>query len=384
MACRKCKRETPPEALYCPFCGVLLNPKRKSRKRRVRPNGAGTAFQRGKYWYAQVTIGRKPVVTDGRKRMQPIYARKGGFKTKSAALDYCKTLKAEAQNKKIEKPALTVKQVYDLWLPAHEKKVSRSTMNCYKSAWKYFEPIYVIDFADIDLDDLQECVDDCPHGRRTRENMKALAGLLMKYALPRHLTDMNYAEFLDVGDGKKSTRPAFTREHIELIHQQIGKIPHADYVYSLIYTGFRPAEFLALKKTDYTDGVLYGGAKTEAGRDRAVPVSAKIKGIIDERIAAESEYLFPKDDGTRMSTDCFRDIFYQVLADAGIQPLPTQEKPAYYTPYSARHAFANLLKDVSGSDKDKASLIGHEDYRTTKKHYQSAELNNLKSIIEQI
>ena len=50
--------------------------------------------------------------------------------------------------------------------------------------------------AEIDLDDLQECVDDCPCGKRTKENMKAIAGLLMKYAIPRHQTDMNYAEYV--------------------------------------------------------------------------------------------------------------------------------------------------------------------------------------------
>ena len=41
-----------------------------------------------------------------------------------------------------------------------------------------------------------------------------------------------------------------------------------------------------------------------------------------------------------------------------------------------------MLKDVPGSDKDKAGLIGHEDYRTTKKHYQSVELDALKAIVQ--
>lgn len=49
-----------------------------------------------------------------------------------------------------------------------------------------------------------------------------------------------------------------------------------------------------------------------------------------------------------------------------------------------RHAFANLLKNAPGSDKDKAGLIGHTDYRTTKKHYQSAEIEAFKSIINAI
>ena len=40
-----------------------------------------------------------------------------------------------------------------------------------------------------------------------------------------------------------------------------------------------------------------------------------------------------------------------------------------------------MLKNAPGSDKDKAAIIGHEDYRTTKRHYQSAELDAMRNII---
>ena len=343
MLCYKCQREAPEGAVYCPFCGQSLKPKKSTSKPRTRLNGTGTAFKRGKSWYAQVTIGEKPVVRNGKPAFQLIRATKGGFKKKSDALEYCSTLREEAlSNRKQAKGRLSMQQIYDLWLPTHETRVGKATMDCYKAAWKYFKPLHNEPFADIDLDDLQECVDDCERGKRTKENMKALAGLLMKYAIPRHQTDMNYAEYLNTGSDAKGTRPAFTKEQVELIRQQIGKTPHAEDVYCLIYTGFRPTEMFALTKDDYQDG-------------------------------------------TEMSARYFRDTyFYPVLAAAGIQPIPTKTKPAVYVPYSARHTFANLLKDAPGSDKDKAGLIGHEDYKTTKKHYQSAELDALKAIIQSI
>lgn len=383
MLCRKCQREAPSDARFCPWCGLSLEPKPRTAKPRTRPNGTGTAFRRGRSWYAQVSIGEKIIEKDGKLRAQTIRATKGGFKTKREALEYCPKLRELALNKPKEKARQTMQQIYDAWLPTHETKVGKSTMDCYRAAWKYFQPLRDMAFADIDLDDLQECVDDCGRGKRTKENMKALAGLLMKYALPRHQTDMNYAEFLYTGNDAKGTRPPFTRDQVEQIRAQIGLTPHAEDVYCLIYTGFRPAEFLSLRPEDYRDGVLYGGAKTEAGKNRAVPVSPRIEAIIAARAASGQAWLFPKDDGTQMSPNYFRDtFFYAVLAAAGIQPLPTRDAPAHYTPYSCRHTFANLLKDAPGSDKDKAGLIGHEDYRTTKKHYQSAELDALRAIIQ--
>ena len=85
-----------------------------------------------------------------------------------------------------------------------------------------------------------------------------------------------------------------------------------------------------------------------------------------------------------MTVDYFRDnYFYKCLSDLGIQPIPTKEKPAEYVPYSCRHTFSNMLKNAAGADKDKAALIGHEDYTTTKRMYQSAELLNLKRITDQ-
>ena len=342
---------------------------------RTRPNGTGTAYKRGKTWTARVVAGWR-IADDGHS--VPVYRTKGGFKTKRAALAHCpELLKVPKQAKRS-----TMQEIYALWLPSHEGRVGKSTMNCYKAAWKYFAPIHFMPFADIDLDDLQECVNDCPHGKRTKENMKALAGLLMKYAIPRHQTDMNYAEYIHTGNDEKGTHPAFSHDQIALIDEQIGITPHAEDVYCLIYTGFRPAELFSLTKDSYKDGILYGGIKTAAGKNRAVPVHPKIAPIIESKLSQISDFLFPKDDGTQMSPKYFRDnYFYPVLAAAGIQPIPTKENPAHYVPYSCRHTFANLLKDAPGSDKDKAGLMGHEDYKTTQKHYQSAEIEAFKSII---
>ena len=68
--------------------------------------------------------------------------------------------------------------------------------------------------------------------------------------------------------------------------------------------------------------------------------------------------------------------------DIQVFPKPG-EKPAY-VPYSCRHTFSNLLKDVSGSDKDKADLMGHQDYQTTKRMYQSAEILAKKAITDKL
>lgn len=382
MDCRKCSRPLPDGALFCPFCGA-----KQVRERRAhsRGNGMGTVYKRGSTWYAQITVGHKIMERNGELRLQSVRATKGGFPTKRAALEYIPVLREESSTRKPERARMTFAQIYDAWHDQHAQHVGRSTMNCYRAARKFFAPLDGFFFDEIDLDDLQECVDDCPNGRRTKENMKALAGLLCKYALPRHQTDLNYAEFIDLGKADRSTHPAFSREQVDLLRCQLGRVPGAEIVYTLIYTGFRPTELLNLRKGDYRDGVLYGGIKTAAGRDRAVPVSLRLRPILDRQLSLSSDYLFPRPDMTRMTAAWFREnYFYQVLAAAGIQKIPTPDQPAYYVPYSCRHTFSNLIKNAAGSEKDKAGLMGHAEYRTTVRHYQSVEIESLRAIIDQL
>ena len=50
-------------------------------------------------------------------------------------------------------------------------------------------------------------------------------------------------------------------------------------------------------------------------------------------------------------------------------------------PYGARHTYADKLKNASGSDKDKAALIGHSNYLFTQDKYQSTHLKDLYNLV---
>ena len=291
--------------------------------------------------------------------------------------------------RQISKASKTFLDVYKEWEERHKEKVTHSTLNCYRAAKKYFEPLFDMPFERIDLSDLQECVDSCNRGKRTRENMKALGGLLYKYALPRHLSDMNYAMFLETGVNDKKTHPAFNPDQIETIRWSVGQIAYAEEIYVLIYTGFRPAELFGLQKSDYReiDGVacLVGGIKTEAGKNRVVTISPRIRSIIQSRLQGDSPWLFPNQKGGKMNAKVFREkYFYPALEEMGIQDCPAEGVHPRYVPYSCRHTFSNLLKNVSGSDRDKADLMGHRDYMTTKRIYQSAEIQAKKEITDRL
>lgn len=264
MVCKKCGKEMETAWSVCPFCGT--KPVEKKHNARKRPNGTGTAFRRSGGWCAQVTLGMYP---DASGKMRRKYKTKSGFKTKTEALAYCESLR----NGPTKETNETLYNLFQRWQPTHESRVGASTMAGYRAAFQHYAPIHGMSFQLIRPADWQACIDECPRGKRTKEDMRTVAGLLNKFALDQDIISRNYAANLFTGRDRKGTRPAFTWEEVEIIRQAVGSADYADYVYMLIYTGFRPSELFALTKADYNvqDNTLVGGAKTEAGFNRIVP-----------------------------------------------------------------------------------------------------------------
>lgn len=340
-----------------------------SGKTKSRGNGQGTVFKRGATWTACVAV----CAPDRRTKT------KGGFATKRDALAALPDLRKQLIHGGMSPDNSTFAQIYDRWETRHMERVSASTMDCYRAAYKWFAPLHKRIFTTITADDLQACVDACPRGAQTHANMKALATLLYKYAGSIRLVDHNLAQYIYRGGEKAGTHPPFSASEVERISQAAAQgIPYADYVLALIYTGYRPNEFLGLAKSQYDAErkCFIAGFKTEAGRDRIVTISPKIQAIIDKRMRQPNALVFPRlDTMERMTDKWFRDNAFAPL----MKTLAIENK----VPYSCRHTFANLLKNVTGSDTDKAKLMGHADASMTK-YYQSADYDSIRAITDNL
>ena len=375
MKCRKCRAEIPEGSRFCCQCGAN---QQVSHRTKARGNGLGSVYQRSnRTWVAVKTLGYK-MGDDGKKRR--ITRSKSGFKTKREALEYLPLLTGERA-----KPAVTFQKLYGMWLPTHQ--ASKSTLDCYKAAYKYFSAVWYTKLEDISIDDLQECLDDCPKGKRTRQNMKALCGLLYKYAVPRGWADRNLGEYLVIHGESDSHKDALPLEALDQLAAHLESVPGADYVYCQCFLGFRPSELLALDCKDYDrkERAFVGGSKTDAGRDRVVTVSPKIQPIVDRLTSHKiSGPVFCGDHGQRMGIAAYRALFYKVLEACGINN-PIEEKDGVkrrkYTPHSCRHTFATLMKRVAGSDKDKLELMGHTSTEMLR-HYQDVSFDDLRKVTD--
>ncbi len=126
--------------------------------------------------------------------------------------------------------------------------------------------------------------------------------------------------------------------------------------------------------------VITGGIKTDAGKERPVPVHPKIRGYIKYWLGTNGPRLVHR-SGSPISVHYYRaSIFYPLLERLEIERTPERN----LTPHSTRHTFGTLLNRAGARTTAIQNLMGHTDYATTANTYTHPDFVELKEAIEMI
>lgn len=372
MICKKCKEVIPNASIFCLYCGANQSetlPK-KSKKHRGHGQGSVTVNRRcvKSPYYARVSV-------NGRRVSVGYFAT--AKEANQAIAEYLADY-AEETSPRIE---WTLQRFYDTWSERTFPELSKNGANAHKASWKYMEDIAKRKMRELKTADYQSCINRAVSAGKSRavcEKIRNLASLLCQEAMRDDVIDKNYARLLEMPKSDKREKDIFTVDEIELLTSHDDDI-EARIILILIYTGLRIGEFLALRPCDIDTEHwrLVGGSKTEAGRNRTVPILPKIRPYFAQLIAAASA---PDKKLLSVREKYYRDkYFYEYLVKLGILTATEIEvggKPRL-TPHCTRHTFASLARK-SGMDKDILTrIIGHADYSTTDENYVTIDHSTL-------
>ena len=373
MKCIKCNKSIPDGSLFCNFCGKKQVTQKKKKSRSRAGQGSVTFHKGNQKYYARITVNKKKVAL-------------GYFKTEVeawAAID--KALKEDVGSNY----NWTVSDCYDKWSELHYQNLTKSGEQGYKNAWRYFDKIKQMKMRDVKTSHLQCCINKAAseYSRSVCEKVKSLASQLCKFAMKEDLINKNYADFLELPPQEESETTPFTDEEVKVLLKNDSD-DTVKIILILIYTGWRPSELLNLeiKNIDMENGFIRGGSKTEAGKNRIVPISSKIENYVkyfyDKALINNQKYLLVNSVGGKINLSNFRKRqFYKTLLKIGILE---NEDDHHVTPYSTRHTFATMCDRAGIDDNLLIKMIGHTSKKTTNKFYIHKTEKDMKNAIEAI
>lgn len=355
MNCVKCKKAIPEDGIFCPYCGKKQQPEKKKKKKRA--NGSGTVIRkpgnRSKPWEAQ-----KSGIYVG------AYATK--YEAEQALLRLADLPASETLN-------LTFEQVYEKWFPVHSRTLTESGIAGYKFAFSKCEMLHDKVFRRLRTSDFQQVILEAESKGFSKSScgkIMQLLGQLSKWAIQEEICHTNYAQFVVVTAQQKSTKQPFTPEQIEAILKSTE--PAAQIAAILLATGCRPNELFAAATAEAQETYFISGSKTEAGKNRIIPVAAfglsAYQSLHAAAIESGCEKLVEAYSGHKNYRGFYERDWKRLMESLCIENM---------TPYNCRHTFVTLAVQSGVKPEILQKIIGHADYNTTIGVYTHLQLNEI-------
>ena len=356
MQCIKCRAEIPAGGSYCPFCGKKQIPEK--RKALKRTNGMGTVYKlqghRKRPW---VAAKNKVII--------------GYYEKKQEAQEALERL---AGKDLTERYNMTFKEVFEEWKKEHYKEVTASGKSSYDRAYDVFEPLHDRKFRSLKTADFQSVIDQ--HMEKTNSTVskyKQLITQMSTWAIREEIITTNLAKFVKLPEQKKHEKQIFTDEEIKRFVDDGSE--DSMIVLMLIYTGMRIGELFSLPLKDYHKTYVIGGEKTEAGRNRVIPIMPMGRTYFEHFAKkASGEMLLSGYEGEHISENYRKRAYYPLLDRLGIDRAKT--------PHTARHTYTSMAVKAGMQPEILQKVLGHASYETTANIYTHIDIETLVKAVE--
>lgn len=410
IKCPECELQVSDKASACPHCGYPLKktspvPIRRSRKRKRLPNGFGSITElknpnlRNRFW-ARKTVGKDFY---GRQILKPLKPQ-SLFHTYNEAYE---ALMEYNKNPYDLDDDITVAELYDRWTGYYfDKLANESSVRTIKSAWAYCSSVHSMRAKDLRARHIKGCIEEGyviketgkDAGKKVKPSanmkgrIKSMFNIMLDYALEYEIVEQNYSrnfkldkDIVKEKERNKKDHIPFTDGEQKILWDNVDQVAFVDMIIIGIYTGWRPQELstMRLEDVDLNEWTMTGGMKTDAGKDRVVPIHSKIKDLIkkryDQAVKMGSEFLFNDPNGqqgTHLTYDKYRGRFAKA-----VKRLPMEIN---HRPHDTRSTFVTAAKSAKVDEYAIKRMVGHAINDITEKVYTHRDIEWLRDEIEKI
>ncbi len=352
--CRKCAKDMPDGAPFCPWCGAKQV---VTRAKKRRGNGLGTVYHNGQSWVAEWTRGYKVVPNeDGTQKKLRVAGRKKGFKRKAEAEAYLRKALEGLTGKK----AQSFQELFATYSTNEMLKKAESTQRAYNIAWRRITPVSFASIDMVTIDDLQGVIDGLTYEQA--KDIKNLLSNLYRLAIAQKYTTVNLSKFVTLPENNpKETTRLDSDEVTTLWNEYNGGDLFAGYFLLMVYSGMMPGELMQLKKDMiiWDKHIIVGvGSKTKERKSKPIVfpefITPVLRALCDASPSKNGKVL-------AMSRDSFYATFNERKKEWGLRP--------EITPYSSRRATGSELAIKGVPPAVITDVMRHRTYETTLKYY---------------
>ena len=271
----------------------------------------------------------------------------------------------------LEAESITFTELYDKMMAT--ENFGESLAKGLRSAYKHCENLYKRKYKSITAYDMQNTIDSYERGYSSKALLKNLFYHLDRFALKLGVDVRSYSALIEIkAPQKASSRSPFSDEEIK----QIWAIEEQEWVDSILcflYMGWRLNELLSIKTedVDLQEATITGGLKTEAGKNRIVPIHSRILHLIQRRYDPQNEYLFSFKNNRCLDVT-YRAFWRKIMSQLNLN----------HTPHDCRHTFRSNLDRAGANERCMDLLMGHKSQGTGKEVYTHKTIDELKATIE--
>ena len=376
MQCIKCKKELPEGAVYCLYCGKKQVSATKRKRHAKRPSGAGSIVklkgEREKPYCARLPA----QYLDG-KAVRTIVGCYATYAEAEQALQDARNTRPILRN-------YTLEDIFKIFEEGNYfAALSASGQESHRKAWKYLSEWKDAKAIDLTSEPFQAAVDAMRERGLSRETMakvRNLASLLCKECMRLRLIEVNFGQLVQLP--KQSTENAVRSFTLAELSRIWAKAEAGDQdamtVILLCYTGMRPGELLGVKIEQHIRQrnawtYIQTGSKTDAGRNRIIPVPAVILPFLDAlKVRRDFGPLVVTPTGQHWRVENWRKRrFYPLMEALRIEGV---------VPYTCRHTYADIQKRRNIDPEIMMEVMGHANYGTTVEKYHTTTEEDLDRI----